>query len=371
MNNQTRFRPTRAEISPRTFGANVRAIRDMIGPNVRLLAVIKADAYGHGAAALAPVALQNGADFLGVSSLEEGLELRDAGINAPVLLLGSIWPFENFSAAVDARLIPTVASLDSAKHLASLARRSGRPAEFHLKVDTGMGRLGVSPSAASVVLEWIAQEPMLRLGGVYSHLAAAESDAAYTAQQLSEFLKVRDTARRLGFTDALFHIANSAAAIAVPAARLDMVRPGIALYGYPPVKSAAFAPVLAWKSAIVYLKRVPAGTDVSYGRTYRTAAETDIATIPVGYADGVPRAVSNKAQILVGGRRRRLIGRVTMDHIMVDVTGASAKVGDEAVLIGRQGEEAITADDWASWAETIPYEILCGISKRVPRETAA
>jgi alanine racemase len=369
-----RYRPTWAEVSVGAFAANLRAFRSLVGAGTRVMAVLKCDGYGHGAAALAPAAIQAGADAIGVSSIEEGLALREAGIHAPILLLGSVYPLENFAPVLEARLTPTVASLDAAQILAEVARITGKPASFHLKVDTGMGRLGVSPAGARAVLEYAAANKFLRVAGIYSHLASADSDAAFTARQLADLLALRGVARSLGITDALFHIANSAATIGHPDARLDMVRPGIALYGAAPVPAPAgfsVQPVLAWKTRVVFVKRVPAGATISYGRRFTTEREMDVATLPVGYGDGVPRAVFGKGQVLVKGERRRILGVVTMDHVMVDVTGAGVDVGEEAVLIGRQGAAEITAAEWASWAGTIPYEVFCGISKRVPRDVVA
>ncbi len=365
---QQRFRPTWAEVSLTAFASNVRALRDLAGSS-RLLAVLKADAYGHGAAALAPVALENGADSIGVSSIEEGISLREAGIKAPVLILGSIYPMDNFPAVLGHDLTPTIHSLEAAQIYADAAAALSRTADFHLKVDTGMGRLGVSPAGARPILEWAAEQTAVRLAGVYSHFASADSDVGFTRVQLNQITEIRKLARGLGVS-ALFHIANSAALISLPASRLDMVRPGIALYGLPTVplpSGVALLPVLSWKSRIVFQKRIPAGTSISYGRTWKAAVDSYVATVPVGYADGLPRAVTGKAEVLVGGRRRPVIGRVTMDHIVVDLTGLKADLGDEVVIIGAQGEERITADDWAGWAGTISYEILTGISKRVPR----
>lgn len=346
----------------------------MVGAATRVMAVLKADAYGHGAVTLAPIALQSGADAIGVSSIEEGLSLREAGVTAPILLLGGVYPLENFALALGARLTPTVASLESAQHLAAIAEVTGQPASFHLKIDTGMGRLGVSPAGARTVLSWVATQPNLRIAGIYSHFASADSDPEFTAQQLRDFLTVRDMARTLGFKDAVFHIANSAGAMSAVDSRLDMVRPGIALYGAPPVmvpKGPALRPVLTWRTKIVFLKRVSPGTTISYGRRFRADREIEVATLPVGYADGIPRAAFGRAQVLIKGVRRPILGVVTMDHVMVDVTGADVDVGDDVVLIGRQGDGEITVEDWASWADTISYEIFCGISKRVPRVAVA
>ena len=369
-----RFRPTWAEVSTGAFSANLRAFRALVGAGTRIMAVLKADAYGHGAVALAPAAIQAGADAIGVSSIEEGRALRDAGVNAPILLLGGVYPLENFAAVLESRLTPTVASLESAHKLSAIAAAAGRSVSFHLKVDTGMGRLGVSPAGARAVLKLVVAQNTLRLTGVYSHFASADSDAEFTSQQLAEFISLRAFAKSLGFPDAVFHIANSAAALSVPDARLDMIRPGIAIYGAPTVAlptGMALQPVLTWRTKIVFIKRVPAGTTISYGRRFRTDREMEVATLPVGYADGVPRAVFGKGQALVKGARRPILGVVTMDHVMLDVTGAGVDVGEDVVLIGRQGGAEITASDWAAWAGTISYEIFCGISKRVPREVVA
>lgn len=365
-----RFRPTWAEVSVGAYAANVRALKALVGPPTRLMAVLKADAYGHGASTLAPVALQSGADLIGVSSIEEGVALREAGIKAPIVLLGSVFPLENFVSVLEARLTPSVFSLEAAHHLAAIAQVIGQPASFHLKVDTGMGRLGLSPQRAREVLAYVAGEKSLRLAGLYSHLASADSDPDFTTRQLRDFLAVTEMARALGFNDTACHLANSAGAIAHAETRLDLVRPGIALLGAPPVAtppSLPLQPVLSWKTHIVFRKRVPAGTSISYGRKFRADKEMEIATLPVGYADGVPRAVFNKARVLIRGLRRPVLGVVTMDHIMVDVTGLGVDVGEEVVLIGKQGGDEITAGEWASWAGTISYEIFCGISKRVPR----
>jgi alanine racemase len=345
-------------------------MKNAVGPRGKLLAVLKADAYGHGAAALAPIAIREGASGIGVSSLEEGIALRDSGITAPILVLGSVFPLENFSAVVEYKLTPTISSLEAAQFLQNFQKESHAKIPFHLKVDTGMGRLGLSPSAAKNLLTWAAQEKDLTLAGVYSHFAAADSDAEFTRHQLDLFLDVKKHAETLGFKNSDFHIANSAAIFRSPASHLDLVRPGLALYGASLVSlpsAVKLEPVMRWTTQIVFLKKVPAGTSLSYGRTHTTKKESDIATLPVGYADGVPRAASNRGQVLVNGRRCPIVGRVTMDHVLVDVTGASAQVGDAAVLMGSQGAEKISADDWAGWADTISYEIFCGISKRVPR----
>lgn len=364
------YRPTWVEISTRAFASNVRQVKLVAGVGCKLIAVLKADAYGHGAVALAPVAVENGASMIGVSSLEEGIALRESGVSAPILLLGSIFPLDNFKVALRHDLTPTVSSLDAARELADIAAKGGCMAPFHLKIDTGMGRIGVSPIGAKAILEWLRGQKSVRLAGLYSHFAAADSNPAMVQDQLRQFQTVRDLALSLGFNDVVFHLANSAATLRYPETRFDMVRPGLSLYGVanvPLPDDVKLHPVLSWHTRIAFLKKMPAGATISYGATFRTARESSIATLPVGYADGVPRHASNKGFVLIKGRRCPIVGRVTMDHIMVDVTGIPADIGDAVTLIGRQGDEELTVHDWAHWADTISYEILCGITKRVPR----
>lgn len=369
--NPTQFyRPTWVDISARAFVSNLRQLKIFNGPGVDLLAVLKADAYGHGALPLARLAEENGAALIGVSSLEEGLSLRLGGIKSPILLLGSIFPLENFAVALENSLIPTVSSLEAARHLSNIASKKNKVASFHLKVDTGMGRLGVSPIGAKSILEWLPSQKSVVLSGVYSHFATADSDPQMVQNQLNQFLQVRDIVLGLGIKNVSFHLANSAAALLYPDSRLNLIRPGLALYGLSLVPVPAelnLHPVLSWHTKIVFLKKVPLGTPLSYGATYYTAKESEIATLPVGYADGVPRSVSNKGFVLIKGRKCPIVGRVTMDHLMVDVTGIPVDIGDTATLIGRQGDSVLSADDWAMWAGTISYEIFTGITKRVPR----
>jgi alanine racemase len=351
------------------FVSNLKTIQKIVGPSVKLLAVLKADAYGHGAETLAPLAVENNVFSIGVSSLEEGIALRENGITAPILLLGGIYPLDNFSVAMEFDLIPTVASLEAAHALDAISAKKGRRTAFHLKVDTGMGRIGVSPAAAKTLLEWVAQATHISLGGIYSHLACAEEDAAFSEEQLTLFRSVFDTAKKMGFKNFLAHIANSAAVSNI-ASHFDMVRPGLALYGVSPKTLPAtvkIQPVLNWKTKLVFLKKVGMNTPISYGKTFITKRESEIATLPVGYADGVPRLISNRGHVLIRGMKCPVVGRVTMDHTMIDVTGVGAMVGDEVVLIGSQGAATLDAQEWARWAETNSYEILCGISKRVPR----
>ena len=364
------FRPTWAEVDLKALNANIRSIQSRIG-RCRILLVIKGNAYGHGLAAVGRAAEASGRVYgLGVSSIEEGIVVREAGVKLPILVLGSLYPFESVQAALEYRLTPTVASLDGARRLKEAVRRSRKTQRIpcHLKLDTGMGRIGVRWPAGLQVVESILAEPLLHLQGVYTHFANAETSRALTMLQLKSFLQARHDILQLGVRP-LFHAANSAAALKIPATRLDCVRPGLAAYG---LYEKNLKPVLSLKSRIVFIKNVRSQTPLSYGGTFRTRRPSRIATLPIGYADGYSRALSNKAQVLVGGHRCPIVGTITMDMLMIDTTGIpQVRVGEEVVLIGRQGREQIPASELAHLAGTIPYEIATSISARVPRVYSA
>ncbi len=369
---QTFLRPTWAVIHLKSFQNNLRAVSSRLASGVRSLPVLKADGYGHGAREMARAAAE-AADVpqwgFGVSSIEEGISLREAGFKQPILILGSLFPFDGFESALKYDLTPTLASRLAAQELSRVAAKLKRCAAAHVKVDTGMGRIGVSPETALETIREISGQDALRLEGVYTHLAQADSPEE-TRKQLDRFKPVVDAARRLS-PRPLVHAANSAAALLSPETHFDVVRPGLALYGLSPAPAAdmaGFAPVMEWKTRIVFLKKVQPGTAVSYGGTFRARRVSWLATLPVGYADGYRRSLSNKGQVLVRGKRCPVAGRVTMDQIIVDVTDVpGVEVGDETVLIGKQGAERISAEEMAEWADTIPYEIVCGVSARVPR----
>lgn len=358
------FRPTWAEVDMPRLEANLRRMRTKVGRS-KILFVVKANAYGHGAAACAKRAEKARlADWLGVSSVEEGIVLREAGIRLPILVLGSLYPFESFLAGAHHGLTPTVASLESAKRLVEAARQLGRPVDCHLKVDTGMGRIGMSPAAVAGTAAYLAGQKAVRVQGLYTHFACAESEAEYTREQLRLFLVAARSVARAGLRVPLLHAANSAAALRHPAARLDMVRPGLACYGL----YEGFEPVLSLKSKIVFLKTLARGSRVSYGGTWRAKGRRRLATIPIGYADGYPRRLSNRGQVLVGGRRCPIAGTVTMDMVMADVTRVpEARVGQDVVLLGSQERERIGASELAELLGTITYEVTTAISARVPR----
>lgn len=358
------YRPCWAEISRGAFAGNFKKLASSLPNNTGILAVVKANAYGHGAVPVARWAEESGARFLGVASLEEGIELRQARVRADILVLGSLYPFEETArGALRFRLVPTVASVSAAKALSLAAKRLAKVLPVHVKLDTGLGRIGLQPEAALDLLEKIRRDKNLKLDGVYTHLASAGSDSAYTRDQLERFDRVLEAARSQGIAIPWSHAANSRATVD-GIGRYNLVRPGLALYGL----MDSFAPVLTWKTRVIFWKRVPEGASIGYGRTFRTARPSHIATLAVGYADGLSRKLSNRGQVLIQGRRVPIVGAISMDMAMADVTDIPhVSVGEEAVLIGRQGREEITVREMAQALETIPYEIVCGIGSRVRR----
>jgi len=359
------FRPTWAEVHLGALQENLRRFRRRMPRSTRVLFVVKGNAYGHGALPCARAAQRCGAaDWLGVSSVEEGVVLREGGIRLPILILGSLYPFESFLAAAEFGLTPTVASLDSARRLIAAAQRRGRRVACHLKLETGMGRIGMSPAAAVKVAAELAGAKLVEVAGVYTHFSCADTDRAFTAEQLRRFHAALAELSRAGLPAGLRHAANSAAALRLPGSRLDLVRPGLAIYGLYP----GFAPVLSLKSKVVFLKTVPRGAAIGYGASFRARRPTRVATVPLGYADGFTRRLSGRGQGLLGGRRCPIIGNISMDMLMLDATAVpGARVGDDVVLIGCQGRCRITAADVAAAAGTIPYEVTTALSARVPR----
>jgi len=358
-----------AEIDVDAVAHNVRVMRAAVAP-AGLWAVVKADGYGHGATAVATAALAAGADGLCVALTEEGLALRDAGVGGPILVL-SEQPAADAPRLVAAGLTPTVTT---AAGVDALAAERHRDLAVHLKIDTGMHRVGVDPSAAADLAARIARHaPWLRLAGVSTHLAVAdEPDDPFTDEQLRRF---DDALTTLSEVPAIVHVANSAGGLAHPGARRSFVRAGIALYGVEPGPGVRHLcrdlhPVLALKARVAALRGVAAGEGVSYGLRHRFACDRLVATVPIGYHDGVRRGLWPGQNVLVGGVRHPIVGVVTMDQLMVDIgapAGATVAVGDEVVLIGRQGREEIRAEEWAQRLGTIGYEVTCGISPRVPR----
>jgi alanine racemase len=370
---KTFFRPGWAAVDLGAIRANVRALRDAVAP-ARVLAVVKADAYGHGAIPVGRAALDAGAAWLGVALVEEGVALREAGIDAPVLVLSE--PVPDAAACVVAhRLTPVVYTAPGIEALAKAVAETGAPEPLpvHLKVDTGMHRVGAATHEAAALAQQVVDHAELRLEGVCTHFAVADEPAnPYTEQQLERFDAVLRELAALGIDPGVVHTANTAGALAFAASRRDLVRVGIGLYGIAPVPEldgiVALHPALAVKARVSYVKTLRAGDAVSYGLRYELDRDARIATVPIGYGDGVPRNLANAGgQVLVRGRRGRIAGTVTMDQLMVDVGDLPVERGEEVVLLGAQAGDAITASEWARLLGTIPYEIVCGIGPRVPR----
>ncbi len=367
------LRPVWGEIDLGAVRANVAALAALASP-ARLLAVVKADGYGHGAVPVAEAALEAGAAWLGVALVEEGAALRRAGIDAPILVLSEPSP-----AAADAvvanRLTPVVytrVGIDALRK-AVVAAGNHDPLAVHLKVDTGMHRAGCAVEDASALAQVIDASPELALEGICTHLAVADEPAlAYTDEQLDRFDAVLAELEASGTRPPIVHAANSAGLLAHPRSHYDLVRVGIALYGVAPAAELAdradLRPVLALRAQVSHVKDLPAGAGVSYGLRYELPRAARVATIPVGYADGVPRNLGlGGGAVLIGGRRCPIAGSVTMDQLMADVGDLDVAVGDDVVLLGAQGDEVITASEWADHVGTIAYEIVTGIGPRVPR----
>jgi alanine racemase len=372
------MRPTWLEVDLDALRGNYRAAADLArgGP---VLAVVKGNAYGHGLVPVARALAEAGAAYLGVATVGEGAALRDAGLTVPVLLLGGYLP-EEAPEIVARGLTPAIFAEPHIAPLAAAAHAAGVRPAVHLKVDTGMGRIGVPAEAAPAVLRRLLAEPDLSLEGVFSHFAEADlADSPAAQEQLARLLKVRAELGPAGQGIRYWHTANSAALMRRLSAGTDvpvLSRPGIMLYGHPPAAGFAvpvpLTPVGTWKARVIQVKRVPKGTPISYGRTFVPARESVIATLPVGYADGYPRALSNRGRVLFGGVPAPIAGRVCMDMTMVDVTDlpAPVAVGDAAVVMGPEAGTGVTATEIAEACGTIAYDILCAVSERVPRRYA-
>ena len=362
-----------AEISVSNLRHNIDEMRKNLSPTTRFLAVVKANAYGHGMEIVANTALHHGADYLAVAIAEEGARLRAAGIVAPVLLLGATDDV-HLDSVIDYDLIPTIISVPMLLELQRKAAARGRTCRFHFKIDTGMNRIGFKDMAAfEEALSLLPSCPNLLFEGMFTHFALSEiPDKSFTHEQVRRFQAFIGLANAHGYHP-LLHAANSGATLDLPAeTQFDMVRGGLAMYGCHPAGGSVPAydlkPVLSWKTVVLHVKDIAPGEGVSYGLTFVADKPMRIATLPVGYGDGYKRCMSNRAEVLIRGKRAKQIGTICMDQMMVDVTDIpGAAVADEAVLIGSQGGEVITADDVAAWADTISYEILLSISDRVPR----
>lgn len=363
--------PSRVTIDCDKLAANVRMIKRMIGADVGLMAVVKANAYGHGAATVAGVAMRNGANMLAVANLGEALELRQAGTQAPILVLGYV-PAAQIPDAIALDLCLTVFDSEQARQYHAAAKGADGSLSAHIKVDSGMGRLGVLPQNALELIDGLCQQPGLKIDGIYTHFSFADADPSYTSEQLSCFNRLLERLSAAGHRFKTIHAANSAALLACRDCHFNLVRPGLLLYGLNPLARgpaiSGLQPVMSWSTVIAQVKTLPPDSPVGYGNTYRTRGWERIAILPVGYADGLRRSPRTWREVLVQGERAQLVGRVSMEKAAINVSHIpGARAGDEVVLLGRQGGDEISADEIAGWIGSINYEVVTSIAPRAPR----
>ena len=364
-------RPTHVEIDLDQLTANYRAVEAAVAP-AEMLPVVKAGAYGHGSVEVARLFESCGPAGLAVAFLEEGAVLREAGIVCPILVMGGL-DTTQIPDLLHFKLTMTVSSVHAVGPIEEAARRLGTVARVHAKVDTGMGRMGVRPEGAAELFGALRRSRHAEIEAVYSHFATAdEPDPVQTLDQIATFRRVVSYFGDRDLPVPRLHLANSGAVLQHPGSYLDLVRPGLMLYGVYPTdtipRTVGIEPALTWRSRVVLSKPLPSGSPVSYGATWTPDRDTRIVVVPMGYGDGFPRLLSNRGEVLIRGRRHPVVGRVCMDQFMVDVgPETDVRVGDEVVIIGGQGDERISANEVASWARTIPYEILTRITSRVPR----
>ena len=376
-------RATRAEINLKAFKHNLQNLKKIIEPDTGIMAVIKADAYGHGSLPFAKAAVDSGVDYIGVGIIEEGIELRENGITEPILILGSIFPDEAAD-LVRHDLATIICTNHLAKALAKEAEKQKKPVSVHIKVDTGMNRLGVLPENLLSLIQTINKLPILKLEALSTHFSSADDeDTSITKQQIELFQNTLTELQEAGITiPPLTHLANTSALLRFPESQSNMVRPGLILYGAlpsPNLNSVAheiyqkknlqiFQPVMQWKSQIILIKPIAKGQPISYSGSFITRQNSLVATLPIGYADGLHRSLSNKIDVLIRGKRAPQIGNICMDMTLIDVTKIQGvEEGDEVVLFGEQEGQVIQVEEMAIKGETIPYEILCNVGKRVPR----
>ena len=371
-------RATRAEIDLTAFRHNLQNLRKYLDPQTRIMAVVKADAYGHGAVPCARIAVESGAaNYLGAGVIEEGIELRENGLNAPILILGSIFPDEAED-LVRHNLETILCTQPLAQALSKEAEKQDKTVSVHIKVDTGMNRLGISPENLPTLLDQVRNLKNLKIEALSTHFSSADDeDLSVTQAQLEKFQTALTILQKEGVHTPIVHCANTSALFKFPESHFNMVRPGLILYGVLPSPSLRpvidqgenpFQPVMQWKSQIILLKPIAKNQPVSYSGSFTTQRDSLIATLPIGYADGLHRMLSNKMDVLIRGRRAPQVGNICMDMILIDVTDIpDVQAGDEVVIFGRQGDEMISVEELAVKGKTIPYEILCSVSKRVPR----
>ena len=362
------YRPTWAEVNLDNLAYNFMQLKRVVTKNTKVMVTVKADAYGHGLIPVSDKLVSCGVDALGVASIDEGIKLRDAGIKVPILILGLILK-KDIAPLFRYNLTPSICDEDFAAYLNRFARKKKKFIDVHVKVDTGMGRIGVLHYDAFSFVKNINKLKFLKIEGIFTHFAFADSNKEFTQHQINLFNALVMQLKKAGINIPLLHAANSIGILKYKGSHFDMVRPGLVIYGLYPVQNlkVRLKPVLSLKTKVVFVKRVPAGWGISYGHDYITRKETTIVTLPIGYGDGYPRNLSGLAPVLIRGKRFRVAGRICMDQIMVDVGNAFIKVGDEAVLIGNCSGNKITVEELADFSMTIPYEIVCGLGSRIPR----
>jgi len=362
----------RIDLSSLAF--NMGQVKRLVGPDTKIMGIVKSDAYGHGLVEVSRTLERNGVYSLGTAFIHEALELRKNGIKVPVVILCGIKSMEDAEAAVENNLTPVIFELSSADMLAAAAEKRSKKANIQIKIDTGMGRLGVIYQDAVPFMTEIMRFSRLKIEGLMSHLSSAdEDDSIFTASQIRKFMKTIDAARAIGMDLRLNNLANSAGVMAYRGSHFDMVRPGIMLYGglpspgfKPPLQ---LKPVMAFSGRIIQIRDMPDNTPLSYGRRYYTDGIKRIAVVSAGYGDGIPRGLTNKGKIIVRGQKADMVGTICMNLALCDITAIKdAAPGDEAVFLGRQGQEIITGDDMATWNDTISYEIFLSIGKGVEKE---
>lgn len=364
----TGYRPTWAQVNLDNLSHNFFQIKKLLAPSTKIMVTVKADAYGHGLIPVSKRLLSSGVDFLGAASIDEGIKLREAGIKLPVLIMGIVLK-KDLAPVFKYGLTATVCDEELATALNNKARALDKHANVHIKVDTGMGRIGVLPQDAEGLVKNISKLKYLRIEGLFTHFACADRSKEFTCHQLDLFNLLIRKLKKSGIDIPLTHAANSMGIIDYKMSHLNMVRPGLIIYGLYPKENLKInlKPVLSLKTKVVFVKKLPKGSGISYGHEYITKKDTTVVTLPIGYGDGYPRNLSNRAPVLIRGRRFKISGRICMDQVMVDIGSFPVKVGDEVVLIGAQGENKITAEELANLSATIPYEIVCGLGSRIPR----
>ncbi|HOX53942.1 MAG TPA: alanine racemase [Candidatus Omnitrophota bacterium] len=367
MQNKGLFRPTWVEIDLAALEHNFKQIKKLVGNKAKVLCVVKADAYGHGMVEVSKKLVKCGADYFGVASIDEAIKLRKSGIKLPILILELI-PDEHAGSIVDYNLTQGISTEKLAQSLNNYARKKGKIAKVHIKIDTGMGRLGVWHEGALELVKKIKKLKNIKIEGIYTHFPCADTDRFFTNHQVRNFDTLIKRLNKNNIDIPFRHCANSVGVIDYKCSHLNLVRPGLMLYGIYPKENLRpkieLQPVMSFKTKVLFTKKIPQGRTVSYGRTYIARRPTSIATLPVGYSDGYLRVLSNKAEVLIKGARRKIAGRICMDQSMVDLNNLkNVSIGDEVVLVGKQGKEKITLEELASLAGTISYELACSIGK--------